>query len=108
MLNQSILVGRLTQDLKEEFMDNDRKAFYITIAIPRNYKNDNGEYDTDFLPVVLSDNIRKNVCEYCKKGDILGIKGRTESIKDDDSYRIRIVADKVTFLSSNRDLVNQN
>lgn len=108
MLNQVVLVGRLTQDLKEELVDNERKFFYITIAVPRNYKNENGEYETDFLPIVLSDNIGKNVCEYCKKGDILGIKGRAECVKDDDTNKIRILAEKVTFLSSNKDLVNQN
>ena len=56
-----------------------------------------------FIPIVLKDAIGKNVCEYCKKGDILGIKGRTESIKEDDSYNIRIVAERVTFLSSKKD-----
>lgn len=107
MLNQTVLVGRLTQDFKDEFLNN-RKDFCITVAVPRSYKNENGEYDTDFLPIVLSSNIGKNVCEYCKKGDILGIKGRTESVKTDDSYSIRIVADRITFLSSNKDLVQQN
>ena len=108
MLNQTILVGRLTQDLKDELVDNERKVFNITIAVPRNYKNENGEYDTDFLPIVLSDNIGKSVYDYCKKGDVLGIKGRTESIKEDYSYKIRIVAEKVTFLSSNKDKENHN
>ena len=103
MLNQTILVGRLTQDLNGELDNNERKEVYITIAIPRNYKNENGEYDTDFIPIVLKDAIGKNVCEYCKKGDILGIKGRTESIKEDDSYNVRIVAERVTFLSSKKE-----
>lgn len=103
MLNQAILVGRLTQDLKEELINDERKAYYITIAVPRNYKNADGEYETDFIPIELGDAIGKNVCSYCKKGDILGIKGRTERIKIDDTYRTKIIAEKVTFLSSKQE-----
>lgn len=103
MLNQTVLVGRLTQDLKEELLDEERKAYYITIAVQRNYKNEDGIYETDFIPIELGDNIGNNVCSYCKKGDILGIKGRIESTVEKGSYKVRIVAEKVTFLSSKKD-----
>ena len=79
------------------------KLIGIKINENNTLKNENGEYDTDFIPIVLKDAIGKNVCEYCKKGDILGIKGRTESIKEDDSYNVRIVAERVTFLSSKKE-----
>ena len=46
-----------------------------------------------------------NTKEYCKKGDIVGVKGRVESKvyeKDDEKkYITEIIAEKVTFLSSN-------
>ena len=100
MLNQTVLIGRLTQDLKTELDKNDRKTFLATLAVPRNYKNENGEYDTDFIPIALTDNVGNNVFEYCKKGDLLGIKGRIESFQEDETNIIRLIAEKVTFLSS--------
>ena len=103
MLNQTVLVGRLTQDLKPELDENDRKTFIATLAVPRSYKNINGEYDTDFVPILLTDNIGSNVFEYCKKGDLLGIKGRIESFIDKERNIIRLIAEKVTFLSSKQE-----
>ena len=103
MLNQTVLVGRLTQDLKEELIDDERKAYYITIAVQRNYKNEDGVYETDFVPIELGDSIGKNVCSYCRKGDILGIKGRLESFQNEDKNIIKLIAEKVTFLSSKQE-----
>lgn len=104
MLNQIVLVGRLvkTPELKET--DNGKKVMTITLAIPRSFKNVNGEYETDFIDCVLWDNIAMNTSEYCKKGDIIGVKGRIQSrtIEKDDSkkYVVEVIAEKVTFLSS--------
>ena len=95
MLNQVIMVGRLTGDpeVKEE------KAF-ITLAIPRSFKNANGEYETDFIDCVLYNQIASNTSEYCKKGDIVGVKGRLQNIEEDNERKTIIIAEKVTFLSS--------
>lgn len=97
MLNQAILVGRLTINPVLEDKDN-KKCSYITIAVPRSFKNANGEYETDFIKCTLWDAVARNTTEYCKKGDIIGIKGRIETYNDGNG--IEIVAEKVTFLSS--------
>ena len=95
MLNQVVLVGRLTKEI-EEIEEGDKKKAYITLAVGRNYKNADGIYENDFIPCMLWNGICDNVKDYCKKGDILGVKGRIE-VKDD---KVIIVAEKVTFLSS--------
>lgn len=94
MLNQVILVGRLTKEL--EIKGEENKYADITIAVPRSFKNADGEYETDFIDCILYGNVAENTSEYCKKGDILGIKGRIQ--KTDD--KMQIIAEKVTFLSS--------
>ncbi len=66
------------------------------LAVPRSYKNENGEYETDFIPCVLWNTIAVSTCEYCKKGDLVGVKGRIQNIAD----KIEIIAERVTFLSS--------
>lgn len=105
MLNQTVIVGRLVRDPELQETENGHKLASITLAVPRSYKNSNGEYDTDFISCVLWRGIAENTVEYCKKGDLLGVKGhiRTHIIEDDEEIRkkvMEVVADKVTFLSS--------
>ena len=49
MVNQIILVGRLVKTPELELTDSGKKISTITLAVPRTYKNLNGEYDTDFI-----------------------------------------------------------
>lgn len=93
MNNYVILIGRIVNELT---IDSDTKNCEITIAISRNFKNEDGIYETDFIPVTLKGSIATNVVDYCKKGDIIAIKGRIARINEP----MQIIADKVTFLSS--------
>lgn len=96
MLNQTVLVGRIVSDPQINETENERKFTLIKLAVPRSYKNENGEYETDFIPCVLWNTIAVSTCEYCKKGDLVGVKGRIQNIAD----KIEVVAEKVSFLSS--------
>lgn len=107
MLNQVILVGRLTKDLEVKTLDDGKKVTSITIAIPRSFKNANSEYETDFIDCILWNSIAENTAEYCKKGDIIGVKGRLQSSnyeKEDGTkvYKTEVIAEKITFLSSRK------
>ena len=107
MLNQIILVGRLARDIELEKVGEDKKVCKLTLAVPRSFKNAEGVYETDFIPITLFDNVATNTCEYCHKGDIIGIKGRVQSKnyprEDGSEYQImEIIAEKVTFLSSRK------
>ena len=72
MVNQIILVGRLVKTPELELTDSGKKISTITLAVPRTYKNLNGEYDTDFIDCTLWTGVAENTSEYCKTGDILG------------------------------------
>lgn len=107
MLNQIVIVGRLTRDPELRETEAGKKVTNITLAIPRSYKNVNGEYETDFVDCVLWTGIAENTTEYCKKGDILGVKGRVQTRsyevgEDKKKYVTEVVAEKVTFLSPPR------
>lgn len=108
MLNQTVLVGRLVRDPELYETESGNKVTNITLAVPRSYKNSNGEYDTDYINCVLWKGIAESASEYCHKGDLLGIKGRiqTRVIDLDDETRkniTEVVAEKVTYLSSKKD-----
>ena len=104
MLNQAVLVGRLTRDLEVRETENGKMVSNITLAVPRPYKNEEGVYDTDFIDVTLWAGVAENTAEYCRKGDIVGVKARLQADtyeKDGEKkYALNVVADKVTFLSS--------
>lgn len=104
MWNQIILVGRIAREPELKETEKGKKRANLTLAVPRGFKNIDGEYETDFLSCSLWDGVANNVCEYCKVGDLVGIRGRVASNiyeKDDKKhYAMDIIADKVTFLSS--------
>lgn len=107
MLNQVVIAGRLTGDPVVEEVDGGKKVSSITVAVPRSYKNVDGTYDTDFIRCTLWGGIAENTCEYCKKGDIVGVKGRiqTSSYETEDGdkkYVMEVVAEKISFLSSRK------
>ena len=104
MLNNTVLVGRLVNDPELFETESGKKVTRITLAVSRPYKNVNGEYDTDFIDCTLWTGVAENTSEYCKKGDLLGIKGRIQTSKyekdEETKFRTDIIAEKVTFLSS--------
>ena len=104
MLNQAVLVGRIARDLEVRETENGAKVSNLTLAIPRSYKNADGVYETDFIDVTLCNAVAQKTSEYCRKGDLVGVKARLQADtyeKDGEKkYALNIVADKVTFLSS--------
>ena len=106
MLNQIVMVGRLVRDPELKDSENGKKYTNVTLAVPRSYKNVDGEYESDFIDCRLWSGVAENTAEYCKKGDLIGVKGRVESRiyeKDGEKkYITEIIAEKITFLSNKR------
>ena len=98
MNNLVTLVGRLvsnpTLEKKEE-----KDISIITMAIPRAYKNKDGIYETDFVPVVLNGSLAVNSCEYCLKGDVIGVRGRLQIVDE----KLVVIAEKVSFLATRKE-----
>ena len=106
MLNQIVLVGRLVREPQLQKNEKNKQYMQITLAVPRSFKNMNGEYDTDFIDCMLWDSIAKSTSEFCHKGDIVGVKGRIQSevVEKDGTkkYYMNVIAERVTFLSSKK------
>ena len=83
-MNNVILVGRITS-----FEGNE-----VTISVNRNYKNEDGIYMSDSIPVWLSANIGEKMKEFCQIGDVIGVKGRLEN-----RGGVVVMAEKATFVS---------
>lgn len=114
-MNQVILLGRVVRF--EDTTEYGKEACVVTLVTPRPYKNEEGIYEEDFFDVVLrSSNMISNTKDYIKKGDLVGIKGvlemfvytKTEGEKEIKMRKTLIVANKVTFLSSNASSINES
>ena len=107
MLNQSILVGRIVKEPEVRETDNGTKVTNLTLAVQRSYKNVEDEYDTDFISCVLWKGIAETTAEYCKKGDLIGVRGRLQSkqigyTEEAKISTVEVVAERITFLSSKK------
>lgn len=106
MLNQTIIVGRLVKDPEISVTDNGKKLSRITLAVPRSYKNSDGLYDTDYIDCTLWTGVAESASTYCKKGDLIGVRGRIQTAiiekEDGKKKKTEVVAEKVTFLSTKK------
>ncbi len=106
MINNVILLGRLTKDPELITSEKGNKRLVINLAVDRDYKNQDGIYETDFVRCVLWNTIAEHTCEYCSKGDTVGIKGRiqTSSYTKDDTreYITEVLVEKLSFVMSKK------
>ncbi len=104
MINNTILIGRIVDNPELRKTENGTNVTNLTIAVPRSFKNENGKYDTDFIDCTLWTGIAEATVEYCKKGDLIAVKGRLQSSKlqKENIPKINIlqfIVEKISFLS---------
>lgn len=97
MLNQLVIVGKITNKPILE-KENEKSKSEIKLAVSRTYKNNEGIYEKDFIPVILYKSMAENIVEYCDEGDLIGIKGRLET----QNEKLVVIADRMTFLSTRK------
>ena len=105
LMNQTVLVGRLVNNPELHETENGKSFCNLTIAVPRPYKNDKGEYDTDFIKCKLWQGVAQRTSQYCKKGDLVGVKGRLQVNNKND---LEVNVDKITFLSNRSQEINES
>ena len=102
MMNKAILIGRLTRDPELRTASNDISVTSFTIAVDRNFNNQQGEKETDFIPVVAWRKLAETCAKYLAKGRLVAVSGRIQvrsyEGKDGKRYITEVVADEVQFL----------
>lgn len=100
-MNNVILIGRLTNDLELKEVG-ESKVINFSLAVPRSYKNKDGEVDTDFINCSIWNASAENMKEFCKKGDLLAVEGslQTSTYEKDEvkHYKTEVRVDRVRFL----------
>lgn len=104
-MNKVCLTGRITKNIELKYNQNNVAITSFTLAVTRKFKNQNGEYESDFINCIAYKSTAELLNKYVKKGDLLGIEGRiqTRNYEDKDGKRVyvtEVVADRVQFLDS--------
>jgi single-strand DNA-binding protein len=104
MINNVTLVGRLTAAPDLRKTPSNVSALQGTLAVNRNFKNQNGEREADFINFQAWRGTADIIAEYCGKGSLIGITGRIQvrSYEKDGQrrYVTEVVADSVALLES--------
>lgn len=108
MLNKIIIMGRLTRDPELRHTQSGTAVASFSLAVDRDFKNQNGEKETDFIDVVAWRNSAEFVSRYFAKGRMAVVEGRLQirPWQDRDGNKRRsaeVVADNVYFGDSKKD-----
>ena len=104
-MNVVTLTGNLCKDIKLEYTKNNKEVLENVIAVNKDLKNPNGEYETDYISFVCFEKKAIYLNQYAHKGDKIELVGklRVDNWKDDSGEyhsRTYIVADKIKLLTS--------
>lgn len=105
MINNVVLVGRATKDPELRYTTSNVAVATFSLAINRNFKDANGERETDFINCVIWRQQAENLANWAKKGALIGITGRiqTRSYENQQGQRVyvtEVVAENFQMLES--------
>jgi len=112
-MNKVVLIGRLTRDPELRYTGNNTPVATFSLAVNRNFSNQQGEREADFINIVVWRKQAENVKNYLTQGSQCAIEGRIQTRNYDDQngqkrYITEIVADNVEFLGSKNSSNNSN
>lgn len=112
MINNVVLVGRLTKDPDLKYTASGNATATFTLAVNRNFTNEEGEREADFINCVIWRKPAETLANYAHKGTLLGITGRiqTRNYENQQGQRVyvtEVVADNFQLLESKNSNSNQ-
>lgn len=107
MTNNVVLIGRLVRDVDLRQTSTGKMMTYFTLAVNRNFKNEQGEQAADFIGCVAFDKKAENMARFLSKGSLISVEGRisTRNFQGNDGktvYVTEVVASNITFLESKK------
>ena len=107
-MNKVILIGRVTKDIELKTTPTGKSVVLFTLAVNRNHKNADGNYDADFINCVAYDMRAETIRQYVHKGDKFGIDGRLKTRTFDrqdgsKAYVTEVIVDGFEFLENKKD-----
>lgn len=112
-MNRVFLIGRLTRDPELRYTGSNLPVATFSLAVNRNFSNQNGEREADFINIVVWRKQAENCKNYLKQGSQCAVEGRLQTRTYDDQngqkrYITEVVADNVEFLGSRNSSSDSN
>jgi len=103
MLNNVVLIGRLTKDPELRYTPTGVAVATFTLAVDRSFTNQQGEREADFIPIVVWRKLAETCANHIGKGRLVAVQGRIQvrTYDANDGQRrwvTEIVAENVRFL----------
>lgn len=112
MINNVVLVGRLTHKADLKFTTTGKNYTQFSVAVQRKFKNQSDEYETDFINCTLWGKAAENFTKFTNKGSLVGIEGRIQTRSyDKDGKRVyitEVVAENFSLLESKKVTESRN
>ena len=110
-MNKVILIGRVTKDIDLRTTTTDKSITTFTLAVNRDFKNAEGNYDADFITCVAFDQKAEVISRMVHKGDRFGVVGKLNTRtwdKPDGSkgYATEVIVESFDFLEPKKDSNN--
>ena len=104
-MNKVFLIGRLTRDPELRYTGSNTAVASFSLAVNRNFTNQSGEREADFINIFVWRKQAENVKNYLSQGSQVAIDGRIQTRSYDDKdgnkrYVTEVIADNVEFLGS--------
>ncbi|MCF0115660.1 MAG: single-stranded DNA-binding protein [Erysipelotrichaceae bacterium] len=106
MINQCVLVGRVKELPEMKTTPTGIAMASMVVEVDRSFRNSDGTQSVDEFKVILWRGIAETCVNCCELGSIVGIKGRLQGTRFENKnkeifYNTDIIAEKVSFLTSN-------
>lgn len=112
MINNVVLVGRLTKKPELKFTTTGTKYTQFSVAVQKKFKNQSGEYESDFISCLMWSTVAENFIKFTNKGSLVGIEGRIQTRSyDKDGKRVyltEVVAENFSLLESKKVTESRN
>ena len=104
-MNKVVLIGRLTRDPELRYTGSNTPVATFSLAVNRNFQNQNGEREADFINIVVWRKQAENCKNFLTQGSQVAIEGRIQTRTYDDQngqkrYVTEVIANNVEFLGS--------
>ncbi|MBM6940460.1 single-stranded DNA-binding protein [Limosilactobacillus coleohominis] len=96
MLNRVVLTGRLTRDPELRYTGSGTAVCSFTVAVDRQFRNQNGDRDADFINCVIWRKSAENFANFTHKGSLVGIDGRLSTRNYENNQGQRVYVTEVT------------
>lgn len=108
MINNIVLVGRLTKDVDLRVTSNGDSVGSFTLAIARTFTTQNGDRESDFINCIIWRKPAETLAQHSHKGSLIGITGRIQTRNYENSegkrvYVTEVVAERFQFLERKKE-----